>query len=90
MISYLMDRTHDYRKTSSQAGALWRCPHCGAWWGSQIGKEPGTNFLLCLPEAIANTLSWDDYRGWKSAHVDASVCPRCGKNAVSPVFARQQ
>ncbi len=71
---------------TSEAGALWYCDSCRIWWGSQIGEQPQTTFLLHLPEAVAVKLGWENYRGWKYAN-SAAICPSCGARIASASFS---
>jgi hypothetical protein len=68
--------------------ALWKCDRCQAWWGSQADGRGGSRLLLDLPEAFAEVLPWDDYRGWKIAGAEISVCPQCGNTVMHPLFSR--
>jgi hypothetical protein len=71
---------------TSEAGALWYCDSCRVWWGSQVGEQPQTSFLLRLPEAVTSALGWENYRGWKYAN-DAPSCPNCGTRAARARFS---
>lgn len=70
------------------AGVAWRCDDCGVWWGSQNSRKPTTQFLLRLPEEVAQALPWDEYRGWK-LHVErAGICPECSQPTGRVVHAQ--
>jgi hypothetical protein len=69
------------------AGMAWRCDDCRVWWGSQNSNKPTTAFLLHLPKAIALTLPWDEYRGWKLLAERASTCPECRQSTGRLVYA---
>ncbi len=74
-------------KNTSASGNLWHCDDCQVWWGSQVGEQVETLFLLQLPESLANRLSWIDYRGWKSTGLGASICPQCNTGLAEPTFS---
>lgn len=71
--------------TQLDSGAIWICNHCNTWWGSQIGKEPSTNFLAKLDKA-GLLPSWDSYRGWKLVLKQAPICLDCGDRIAKPAL----
>ena len=76
-------------QTTNAHGVLWRCDSCDAWWGSQVGATPQTNFLHDLPATVSEALPWEDYRGWISEPLYASVCPQCGKTVQETFYSRE-
>ncbi|CAG0928920.1 hypothetical protein TFLX_01155 [Thermoflexales bacterium] len=70
------------------AGVAWRCDDCRVWWGSQNSRKPTTQFLLRLPEDVAQSLPWDEYRGWQLRVERAGTCPECSQPTGRVVYAQ--
>jgi hypothetical protein len=69
-----------------QEAALWVCAHCGSWWCSQPALAP-TDFIRQLPAALADSLGWDNFRGWAVGPAEhVASCPECGTVSSAPVF----
>ena len=70
----------------SASGSIWRCDDCSIWWGKQLFDAPKTSFLFDIPESMAATLPWEEYRGWM-LHGDPSICPECGQMTAWLVYS---
>jgi hypothetical protein len=82
----------DARPTAQFAGKviakLFRCPDCGAWWGSSKHSTPETHLVFKLVEPNSERFLWHDYRGWYRQS-KAKCCPACGQEmAVAEVTLR--